>query len=361
MPDPSEPGRPSPPLVATLDKWKWAVVAIEGVGDKISPDGFAARALEYCDETARKKLSGEELRALMERDREEFVSGIGQVRPRGTAIFLRHEASYFLVTARHVLHDMAQAAAHQKEATTANTPTDAALAQELVDLAVLKYILRIPLLSEYLSEQAAETAEAFLDLDPKRISFPGIGPKDKWYASFSAPHIDLAVLSLQDAFRHFADDILRLGYSPITFDDVDDGPSAEGAEVFSVGFPATISLYDRTDLSPDAAKLRSKAVALPAFSFGRVAMLYPSLHQFWTDLQIYPGHSGGPVVEAGRLVGVAHESAVEPVRRRRGGAWSESKTAWMNVPFGAAVPAREIRPLVEEQMKKDERRLRFPS
>jgi CBS domain-containing protein len=40
-------------------------------------------------------------------------------------------------------------------------------------------------------------------------------------------------------------------------------------------------------------------------------MVHHILPFFWADMSIYPGNSGGPVVEDGKLVGVVSAQAVE--------------------------------------------------
>jgi S1-C subfamily serine protease len=57
----------------------------------------------------------------------------------------------------------------------------------------------------------------------------------------------------------------------------------------------------------------SSHVSLPVASYGRVSMVHPELSFFWADMSIYPGNSGGPVVEADKLVGIVSGQPVIPV------------------------------------------------
>jgi hypothetical protein len=65
--------------------------------------------------------------------------------------------------------------------------------------------------------------------------------------------VDLAVISLRIRVSEyllnllpkpepiFAEELVKLGYQPITIDEIGEEPSREGAEIFTVGYPAHVS------------------------------------------------------------------------------------------------------------------------
>jgi S1-C subfamily serine protease len=88
----------------------------------------------------------------------------------------------------------------------------------------------------------------------------------------------------------------------------------------------------------------SSVVSLPVWSFGRVAMLHQDLPFFWADMSIYPGNSGGPVIENGKLCGVVSAQAMIPLE-----GLSNLAT---RIPFGKIIKARFIKQLLDAQDEK---------
>ena len=285
-----------------LEEWKQAVVHLEAAADEASFEERAASPL----------LVGRELRF------------------GGTALYVRDGEKRYLVTARHVLTDP-EVAARALSDLAAHGLSDEQQ-REIIDGWIFGVIFRVPGLDEFRSNPTA-TPEFLMDL----------GAGDHRTAPYSyAPHyIDLAVISFNGlsstATERFAADLDRAGYRAMPLEHVGDEPAAEGAEIFSVGFPAASVLGER-DLHPAQAYWASKFVSLPVFAFGRVAMLHPDLDSFWGDISTYPGVGGGPVVEDDRLVGiVSGQASVEDVR----------------IPYARITKARHIRALIEEQERKD--------
>ena len=136
----------------------------------------------------------------------------------------------------------------------------------------------------------------------------------------------------------------RLGYEPIHLRDIADGPSAEGAEIFAVGYPGATAVRGERSLDPATAHWVSDAYSLPTFAFGRVSMSHEALNFFWGDISIYPGNSGGPVVEGDKLIGIVSGQAYIP---------TETKKDKVRIPFGSIIKAKYLRPLLEEQIRKD--------
>ena len=139
--------------------------------------------------------------------------------------------------------------------------------------------------------------------------------------------------------QRLADTFISLGRSPVSFQDIIDEPSSEGAEVFTVGFLGAISKIGKRKLSPASIEWESDLVSMPTFSFGRISMLHPELDYFWCDMSVYPGNSGGPVIENGKLVGIV---SMQPIISDTG-----------RIPFACVIKAKYIKDLLKIQIQKD--------
>jgi S1-C subfamily serine protease len=163
--------------------------------------------------------------------------------------------------------------------------------------------------------------------------------------TFSEPNVDLAIISLDARDSEFADELINLGYEPISMVDMADGPSQEGAEVFTVGFPEATSTLGLYIHDPGLAHWASAYFSLPVYSFGRVSMLHEDLNFFWADMSIYPGNSGGPVIENDKLVGIVSGQPTISLEKE--------EQLRMRIPFGKIIKAKYITQLISEQEKKD--------
>ncbi len=190
---------------------------------------------------------------------------------------------------------------------------------------------RVPSLDELARGDAPKIGECLMNL--------GAGVSWLTPYTFSDPSLDLAVISLRDGpEKLFANELIAKGYCPIGLADVEGRPSREGAEVVSVGYPNAVSVLAEVSLDASLVQWASSAVSLPVFSWGRVAMRHEALPFFWADLTIYPGNSGGPVIESDKLVGIVSAQAkVEDTR----------------VPFAKIINASMIHELLRTQVVKD--------
>jgi hypothetical protein len=186
----------------------------------------------------------------------------------------------------------------------------------------------------------------------------GIGAGPDWLAAYTfSQEQDLGIISLDGRMnfsKRFADELEQLGYVPVALSDFEDQPSAEGAEVFSVGYPSAISILDQRELHPAQANWSSSEYSLPVFAFGRVAMLHPEMAEFWCDMSIYGGSSGGPVIERDRAVGIVEANArdfadiVDETEEP-----SEEMRARLRIPFARVIKARYVKELLAMQLQKD--------
>ncbi len=182
-----------------------------------------------------------------------------------------------------------------------------------------------------------------------------LGAGVSWLApyTFSEPSVDLAIVSLDSRDRQFTEELLARGYLPVTLEDISDGPSEEGVEVFTVGYPVATATLGELNLSPSIRQWSSAFYSVPTFAFGRVSMLHESLDYFWCDMSVYPGNSGGPVIERDRLVGVVSEqAAIEAAVSNQSGA-ELPLTVGVRIPVAKTIKGKHLRPLIEGQLLKD--------
>jgi S1-C subfamily serine protease len=155
------------------------------------------------------------------------------------------------------------------------------------------------------------------------------------------------VISLDKDNLEFADEMERLGYVPVSDHDIADEPGGEGQEVFTIGFPSSTAIVQEISHHPAFAQWASSVYSLPVASFGRVSMLHKALPFFWADMSIYPGNSGGPVVEKDRLVGIVSGNATVPME--------EMPNVEMRIPFACVIKTAYVSELLDIQKQKDGR------
>jgi len=180
---------------------------------------------------------------------------------------------------------------------------------------------------------------------PEFLSHLNLGSSSMSPYTFSSPEIDLAIISLDQRNPRFADHLIERGYEPISSEDISDETTQEGNNVFTVGFPASTSFVKQLNLKPEEELWSSNFISTPVFTFGKISMLNEQLNFFWTDMSIYPGNSGGPVIEDDKLVGVV---SAQPLIS------SASHTqVKIGMPFGKIIKAKYINELLRIQEEKD--------
>jgi hypothetical protein len=326
-----------------LQHWKKAVIQLEGATDSKSIDDQKSLMHKLQDG----KMSGNEYI-------EEISKGSRDIRFRGTAIYLENEGRSYLITARHVLFDEISAirkfAEEQKQIHTwpINMRSDMLKrAYEDAQDEIFHIIFRVPTVDEMLQKKSFKLNEDLMNL--------GAGPKDTHHYTFTSPDIDLAIISLNEEYSNFAKELKSMGYEPIHLNDISNEPSSEGIDVFIVGFPS-FSTFD-LDLNPAIKNWSSGGTCIPNYAFGKVSMLHQNLSFFWSDISVYPGFSGSPVIENDKLVGVVsgqYRIPIERIIKTVGGERTEPDTSLlMRIPFGQIIKAKFLKPLLEEQIKKD--------
>ena len=319
------------------EQWKKAVVHLECATDS---DNIYLKWKK--DEELQEKLDKGEI--SYEEYREGSKSKTRDIRFHGTAIFVVHNEKYYLLTARHVLFDERQAKVELQERERIREkmpePFGSIFFNEEMKRSsnyIFKIIFRVPSLDEAISgiEQGGHDF----------LSHLAAGVSYMHPYTFSPPELDLAIISLRKELRGFADRLISLGYSPISSELIADGPSSEGAEVFTVGFPSATSLVTQVMQHPSDVPWSSGFLSLPVFSWGRVSMLHEQLPFYWCDMSIYPGNSGGPVIEKGKLVGIVSAQATLPLE---GAPMTRTR-----IPFGKIIKTNFVKALLDEQEVKD--------
>lgn len=302
------------------EKWKKSVVHLECAKDSQTFNEFKEKIKKLREKLDKKEITVEAYTDMMN-------SGSRDIRLQGTAIFLSNNLRRYLLTARHVLSD-------EKKS---NDSIEKKLSGVNRDC-IFGIIFRVPSYDEIKYSKTKSLEREFL-------MNLGAGTSYSVPYTFSSPDLDLAIISLDQRNSNFAEELLALGYEPISMDDISNAPKAEGSDVFTVGFPGATALLGKRQLNFGEEQWASKAISLPVFTFGKVSMLHKDLDYYWTDMSIYPGNSGGPVVENGKLVGIVSEQAHIPI--------DNVSDVEIRIPFGKIIKTKYVLDLIKRQEEKD--------
>lgn len=307
-----------------MDKWKNAVIHLECATDS---EHFYDRLKRI--ERLREELDKEEI------THEQFAEEI-----TGKSVLIAHNGRRYFITARHVLWDehSARREYEEEEARRREQPFLLQYAKERALNNIFNIIFRVPSLDEVPQGHPEKGRALLMNL--------GAGTWARSPYTFSTPDLDLAIVSLDQRDSSFADELSSKGYEPISLNDIAEAPSKEGAPVYTVGFPSSTSLIGQIRQRPAEAHWSSSYFSLPTFSFGHVSMLHEDLPFYWVDMSIYPGNSGGPVIEEDRLVGIVSGQPTIPVEN--------TEQLQTRIPFGKIIKAKHIIELLSKQEQKDE-------
>lgn len=188
-------------------------------------------------------------------------------RPRAIGLLLRSAQSrHYLATACHVLSEAETAVPSAPQALLA--PEDSETRSEEPGQA---------------SPPSFGTTEIVLDHPAFRALQPGRLP------AASLPHLDLALIRLDQTDPGLPLAMTRAGLSFLDIDRLGEQPSADEAEIEIVG--------------AGSAGAGREAPGTEAATRGRVRGLVDGLSFFWIDVDVPARMSGAPVVEKGRVVG----------------------------------------------------------
>ena len=323
-----------------LEKWRKAVIHLEcatnseHIYDKIEKDN------ELYDKFKSGEISSDEFM----KEKISIWETFRDIREWGTALFLSHNSKRYLITAGHVVFDKKSAERELEESFKWAEEYDEI--DEYDENRIFDIIFRVPSLDETLSEETEIIHECLMNLKAT----------DSY--SFSSSECDLAIISLDNMYSRFADELERW-HKPITLEDIGDEPTKEGTDVFTVGYPGSISKIATLVMNSAIKNWSSDQVSLPSFAFGKVSMLHKKLRFFWTDMSVYKGNSGSPVIEneTNKLVGIVSGQPVEEATGITIINEKESKDTKtkinMGIPFGQIIKAEYVKELINIQIKKD--------
>ena len=329
-----------------LTRWKRAAVHLECATDSESLN----RRIERWD-TLRERFDEGDI--SQEDLADQYLHGSRDVRSHGTAILLEHERRRYLLTARHVVFDELSAKRELEEEVQRLQSAPADFRNSVLESAqqracnrVFNIIFRVPTLDEILQRGPNASRGFVMNLQA--------GASWAIPYTFSEPELDLAIISLDQRDSKFGDELSILGYEPIHLADVSDEPSAEGVEVFTVGYPSATAFLGQLDLHPAKAQWSSAYVSVATLAFGRVSMLHQMLNYFWCDMSIYPGNSGGPVIENEKAVGIVSRQPGLPIENfDELGQARSLLVGKYRIPFAKVIKAKYIKPVLEQQIEKD--------
>jgi hypothetical protein len=322
---------------SSIEKWKRAVVHLEGATDSEHHTARYKRTIEMFNLLNEGKISRQEVSRAS-------VGGSRDIRYQGTAIYVKHEGRRFLVTARHVIWDEDGAKKDYEAAKAESYPSEFSRRSAI----------------DYAAERASRTAYAIIfrvpsfdELTEGRMPQQFLmnltaGTYERGPYTFS-PTLDLAVISLDIRYAAFANELDAAGYEAVPSADFSGEPEYEGQEIFTIGFPMDMALLGQLSESNVYPSWSSNDFSLPVTTFGRVAMLYRQLEFFWADMSAYRGNSGGPVVANNQCVGVVVQQATTELE-------DVADNIDVQIPFAKALKASFAREVLQQQWKKDENR-----
>lgn len=314
-----------------IEKWKKAVIHLECTTDS---ESYHQR-IERMD-CLRKSFENGEI------DSDEYSRQISSksrdVRFHGTAIFLIKNDRRYLITARHVVWDEISAKFELEEHQKRNSQIMGALDNYYIESAlnrIFYIIFRVPSINE-IGQNLFQ--EFLMNL--------GAGPSSTHPYTFSDPENDLAIISLDQNDSGFADELISQGFEPISIEDIGSEPRGEGVDAFTVGYPSATALLAQLPKTSAELNWASSYVSVPVCSFGKISMLNENLDFFWTDMSIYPGNSGGPIICDGKLVGIVSAQATIQIE--------DSENLRTRIPFGKIIKAKLLFDLISQQEIKDQ-------
>lgn len=332
-----------------LEKWKNAVIHLESATDEKHFYDKIEKENELEDEFKQGNITPEEFN---KKHISIWEEGARNIRIQGTALFISHKSKRYLLTARHVVFDEKSAQREFEEEVKRVSSYPKNMQEDLLQSAekqkqnkIFDIIFRVPSLNEIISENKKTTPEFLMNL--------GAGTTNSVPYTFSPEEIDLAIISLDQRNSKFADELIELGYEPISSEYIIDGPTSEGTEVFTVGYPMSVSVIGSLNKHPAEINWSSSFFSLPNFSFGKVSMLHDLLTFFWIDTSIYPGNSGGPVIENDKLVGIVSQQAALQESIKLQTEKIDETTINIRIPFGRIIKAKYLWDLIKIQEKKD--------
>lgn len=214
-----------------------------------------------------------------------FTTGKYKTTISGTAIFLKYENIDFLITARHVLED--------PYSTKAGMP-----------------LIQLFFPENYNIINNTSFIPSFLYLKPFDSTLH-IGN-----FIFSSPETDIAIVAL-DAYDYDTSlcnipKILKdRGQVPIDIDAIDSSKHLKKGDLtYTIGFP-DLSIKGKKISIDTFALFQSNIVTMPVVSVGKLLELNNTSPYLISDVFVYHGSSGGPLIHNNKLIGIVHGPNLE--------------------------------------------------
>ena len=210
----------------------------------------------------------------------------------GTAIYLKDGNNRYLITNRHLVID--EKGTEEKREKSVSFEVEKT---EKNYLDILWLQTNLPL-NAYLKNQKSFGS----------LSYMGVKNIDE-VANISDDSLDIAILSLQNiSGKLFLSGLKDSIYEPISITDIDTTDLFIGQDITAIGYPATSLITIAKGLGYFENK-----VVLPMVTFGRIAMYHTLVNNYYGDITVYPGNSGGPVISNNKMVGLVNAQIMSPV------------------------------------------------
>jgi hypothetical protein len=267
---------------SSVKKWVLATVPLEG---RYSNDGAYESLPPVTD-------------SISWANRARWLDSVHQIHDgeQGSAIFFKYDSSLFLVSARHVFIDRTSRGGNR--------------------------IFSNILLGQSFGSLGAHMHDSLMEngnvLVRKRDQpFLTTLSREEYILSDSA---DVGVICLSKSMngRLFAETLRGRGYEPIEISNVDTTAKA-GDKIMAIGFPIE-SLYGRIALPRAITNWESDRVYVPIVTTGTVHSFDKTLPYFYSDIFIYHGNSGGPIIKGNKLIGIVSQidttnNVLDPVKK----------------------------------------------
>lgn len=238
---------------------------------------------------ADKEITGEQYHQYISK----LMTGFKDERSFGTALFVKdNDGEHYLITARHVVVDPLETerASRRKKSSFGYDPN----AQHPPSLFSNIFCVR----REGVDPRIGPSI-LLMNLRPN--------PMPPVPCTISTPELDLAIISINKAFRKYLETLLRLGYKPIDIENLASGPSGVGAGIHVVGYPGELVGTPDESLTKSEVNWTSFFISHPISIPGTVSALNKGEPYFHINADVFKGNSGGPVFEGNLVVGIVTE------------------------------------------------------
>jgi hypothetical protein len=296
---------------SVIKKWELATVNIEATTSLFMEPSIQADFKKSLDKSTLSESEKQQQRIKLTENK------LGM---SGTAIFFKYENIHFLITARHVLED-----SHFPQP---GWPYNQIFFPENYNIV------------------SGNFAPAFLYLMPLDTNLHVAN------FIFSPKDTDVAIVALdaydyETGISNIPKILKERGYEPISIDDIDTIDRTHSGDLtYSIGFPE-LSMIGKKPSIDTFAIFQSNTVTLPVVSVGKAIMTRHATPYIISDVFVYHGNSGGPLIQNNKLVGIVHGPNLE--LRQLGGTRLKSYYFLNGNQF---IKAKYILPLLRELVRR---------